>query len=263
MRIRVLGAHGSDLLLKEAQGARICKSVGFLVNEELMVDAGTLASGLSLEEQKGVRHILLSHLHLDHIKGIPPLVDNIAGLINHQVVVASLPSVLDGLEKHIFNDRVFPSFFNMKGPLPSVLCAQGLEPNKEISLSGDISITPVPVNHTVETVGFIIRDHESAWLYSGDTHFTEEIWKMAAQTPNLKGVLIEVSFPNEMLDLAVRSKHLTPSLLAREFKKIGKPDVPLYVYHMKPTVRDRIIKELADLDIPNLNILQEGQELEL
>ncbi|MEJ2232252.1 MAG: MBL fold metallo-hydrolase, partial [Nitrospirales bacterium] len=168
---------------------------------------------------------------MDHIKGIPPLVDNIAGLMTHQVVVASLPSVLDGLEKHIFNDKVFPSFFNMKGPLPSVLCAQGLEPNKEISLSGDISITPVPVNHTVETVGFIIRDHESAWLYSGDTHFTEEIWKMAAQTPNLKGVLIEVSFPNDMLDLAVRSKHLTPSLLAREFKKIGKPDIPLYVYH--------------------------------
>jgi hypothetical protein len=66
-----------------------------------------------------------------------------------------------------------------------------------------------------------------------------------------------------MLDIAIRSKHLTPSLLAREFKKIGKPDIPLYVYHMKPTVRDRIIKELGDLEIPNLKILQEGQELEL
>ena len=126
-----------------------------------------------------------------------------------------------------------------------------------------LAVTPVPVNHTVETVGFIIRDHDCAWLYSGDTHLTEEIWRIAAQTPNLKGVFIEVSFPNDMLDIAIRSKHLTPSLLAQEFKKIGKPDIPLYAYHMKPTVRDRIIKELADLEIPNLKILQEGQELEL
>ena len=263
MKIRVLGSHGSDLLLNEAQGSRVCKSVGFLVNEELMVDAGTLPSSLTLEEQKGIRHILLSHLHLDHIKGIPPFVDNIAESVDHQVVVASVSSVLDGLEKHIFNDNVYPNFFKIKGPRESILCAKALEPGKEISLSSEISITPMRVNHTVETVGFIIRDHDSAWVYSGDTHLTEEIWRVAAQTPNLKGVLIEVSFPNDMLDLAIRSKHLTPSLLAQEFKKIGKPDIPLYAYHMKPTVRDRIIKELGDLEIPNLKILQEDQELEL
>jgi cAMP phosphodiesterase len=263
VKIRVLGTHGSDLLLNEAQGSRACKSVGFLVNEELMVDAGTLASCLTLEEQKRIRHILLSHLHLDHVKGIPPLVDNLAEGIDHRIEVASVSSVLDGLEKHIFNDIVFPNFFAMKGPRESILCAKALEPGKEISLSSEISITPVPVNHTVETVGFIIRDHDSAWVYSGDTYITDEIWRVAAQTPNLKGVLIEVSFPNDMMDLAIRSKHLTPSLLAHEFKKIGKPDIPLYVYHMKPTVRDRIIKELTNLKIPNLHILQEGQEFEL
>ena len=263
MKIRVLGAHGSDLLINDGQKSRVCKSVGFLVNEELMVDAGTLASGLNLKEQQGIRHILLSHLHLDHIKGIPPLVDNIASLEDHQVVVASLSSVLDGLENYIFNDKVFPSFFSKKGPFPHILRPKALTPNKEISLSDNICITPVLVNHTVETVGFIVRDHECAWVYSGDTHLTEEIWRLAAQAPNLKGVFIEVSFPNDMEDLAVRSKHLTPSLLAKEFKKIGKPDIPLYAYHMKPTVRERIIKELNDLDIPNLHILQEGQELQL
>jgi cAMP phosphodiesterase len=233
------------------------------VNNELMVDAGTLAAGLTFEEQKRVTHILLSHTHLDHIKGIPPLVDNLYGLTNHKVVVASLSSVLDDLKKHVFNDVVFPDFFNIQRIPQSVLRAQPLEPQKEISLSGAISVTPVPVNHTVETVGFIIRDNDCAWLYSGDTHLTEEIWKVAAKTPNLKGVFIEVSFPNAMMDVAVRSKHLTPSLLAQEFKKIGKPDIPIYVYHMKPTVRDHIIQELAALEIPHLTILQEGQELEL
>lgn len=263
MKIRVLGSHGSDLLVKGPTGSTICRSVGFLVNDELMVDAGTLASGLTLEEQQRVKHILLSHLHLDHIKDIPPLVDNLSGLVDHQVVVASLPSVVEGLQKHIFNDMVFPNFFNLQGPRHSILRAQSLESQKEVTVSGGVSVTPVPVNHTVETVGFVIRDDSAAWIYSGDTHLTEEIWRIAARTPNLKGVFIEVSFPDSMMDIAIQSKHLTPTLLAQEFRKIGKPDLPLYVYHMKPTVREVILQEIAQLDIERVTVLEEGQEIEL
>ncbi len=263
MKIRVLGSHGSDLLLKGPGGSTICRSVGFLVNDQLMVDAGTLASGLTLEEQQCVKHILLSHLHLDHIKGIPPLVDNMTGLVDHQVVVASLSSVVAGLQKHVFNDIVFPNFFDLAGRRSSILCAQALEPNIEITVSGGISVTPIPVNHTVETVGFVIRDDTAAWIYSGDTHHTEAIWQVAARTPNLKGVFIEVSFPDSMMDIAIQSKHLTPKLLVQEYRKIGKPDLPLFVYHMKPTVRDQIIEEIDQLDIPHVTILQEGLELTL
>jgi cAMP phosphodiesterase len=237
--------------------------VGFLVNDELMVDAGTLASGLTWDEQKRVKHILLSHLHLDHIKGIPPLVDNLSGLVDHQVVVASLPSVIGGLQKHIFNDMVFPNFFQHQGPRHSILRAQSLEAKKEVAISNGISVIPVSVNHTVETVGYVIRDDSATWIYSGDTHHTEEIWQVAARTPNLKGVFIEVSFPNAMLDLAIQSKHLTPQLLAQEYHKIGKPDLPLFIYHMKPTVREAIIQEIAKLGIENVTVLEEGQEIEL
>ncbi|MEX2492788.1 MAG: 3',5'-cyclic-nucleotide phosphodiesterase [Nitrospirales bacterium] len=263
MKIRVLGSHGSDLLVKGATGTTLCRSVGFLINDEIMVDAGTLASGLTLEEQRRVTHILLSHLHHDHIKGIPPMVDNLSGMVDHQVVVASVPSVIGGLQKHIFNDIVFPNFFNIQGPRHSILRVKGLEPHREVAVSGEVRVTPILVNHTVETVGYVIRDDTAAWIYSGDTHLTEEIWQVAARTSNLKGVFIEVSFPNAMLDIAIQSKHLTPALLAQEFQKIGKPDLPVFVYHMKPTVRDQIIQEVAQLDIKRVTILEEGQEIEL
>ena len=263
MNIRVLGAHGSDLLVKDLNGSRICRSVGFLVNEEIMVDAGTLASGLTLEEQKRITHVLLSHLHLDHVKGIPPLVDNVIELVDHQIAVLSVSSVLDGLQQHIFNDKVFPNFFNFSRRERSVLRSEELKPKQEMYLAGRIRVTPILVNHTVETVGFIIQDDEAAWIYSGDTYVTEDIWNVAAQIPNLKGVFIEVSFPDAMMDLAIRSKHLTPMLLAKEYRKIGKPDLPLYVYHMKPTVRDQIIHDLLQLDIPPVVVLEEGQEIKL
>jgi len=158
---------------------------------------------------------------------------------------------------------VFPNFFHLQSPRHSILRAQNLESQKEVIVSGGFSVTPMPVNHTVETVGYVIRDDTAAWIYSGDTHHTEEIWRVAAQTPNLKGVFIEVSFPDSMMDIAIQSKHLTPTLLAKEYRKIGKPDLPLYVYHMKPTVRDQIIQEILQLDIPHLTILQEGLELTL
>jgi cAMP phosphodiesterase len=142
VNIRVLGSHGSDLLLKTPDGPRICRSVGFLVNDELMVDAGTLASALTLEEQQRVKHILLSHLHLDHIKGIPPLVDNIFGLVDHQVVVASLSSVVDGLKKHVFNDMVFPNFFDLQGPRHSILRAQNSNLKKKLLCPADSASLP-------------------------------------------------------------------------------------------------------------------------
>ncbi len=263
MKIRVLGAHGSDLLVRGRAGSTICRSVGFLVNDELVIDAGTLASALTLEEQQCVKHILLSHLHLDHIKDIPPLVDNLFGLVDHQVVVSSVPSVIEGLQTHIFNDIVFPNFFDLQGRGNAILRSQSLEATKEARLSNGITVTPVLVNHTVETVGFVIRDDSAAWIYSGDTHHTEEIWEVAARTPNLKGVFIEVSFPDAMMDIAIQSKHLTPTLLVQEYRKIGKPDLPLYVYHMKPTVREAIHQEIGELDIENVTVLKEGQEIEL
>jgi cAMP phosphodiesterase len=228
-----------------------------------MVDAGTLASSLTLKEQKRIKHILLSHLHLDHVKGIPPLVDNVSGLVDHQIMIASLPSVLAGLQRHVFNDLVFPNFFTIPGSQYAILRAEELQPKQEMRLPGRVRVTPILVNHTVETVGFIIQDDDVAWIYSGDTYLTEDIWKEAARIPNLKGVFIEVSFPDSMMDIAIRSKHLTPTLLAQEYRKIGKPDLPLYVYHMKPAVRDQIIQEISQLDIPHVVILEEGQELKL
>ena len=156
--------------------------------------------------------------------------------------------MVDGLQKHVFNDFVFPNFFNLQGPRHSILRAQRLEVKKKSTSPVESVITPILVNHTVETAGFVIRDDSAAWIYSGDTHLTEEIWQVAARTPDLKGIFIEVSFPDSMMDIAIQSKHLTPTLLAREFRKIGKPDLPLYVYHMKPTVREAIIQEIIQLE---------------
>ncbi|MDX1411268.1 MAG: MBL fold metallo-hydrolase, partial [Nitrospirales bacterium] len=204
----------------------------------------------------------LSHLHFDHVKELPALADNLPGIANEPLTVGCIPAVLEGLKKNIFNGELYPNFFNLPHPEPLILQEKTLEPGKEVSW-GRWRITPIMVNHSVPTAGVIVQDDQSAFLYSADTAETERIWAIAGRIPNLKAAFIECSFPNEMQALAGISKHLTPKLLDQEFRKIGIPDLPLYVYHLKPTYRDRILEQLADLPIPNLTVLEEGQMVEV
>lgn len=256
----MLGCHGSDQLIADSQDLWSCHACGFLINDAVLLDAGTICSKLTLEQQLRIQHVLLSHLHFDHIKDLPLLADNLAEVRTTPVVLAGISEVLKGLEAHVFNEIVYPNFFRLPAPHRPILTSKSIEPGNMYRLSG-LEVTPIRVNHLVPTVGFLIGDGVSSVLYGGDTHVTEEIWEVAARTPSLKAVFIEASFPNEEADLARASKHLTPSLLAQGFEKIGRPDLPVYVYHMKPRFRDRIIKQLGDLGIGRLSVLEEGQTL--
>jgi len=263
VKIRVLGCHGSDQLLERDGKARQCRTCGFLINGTVMIDAGTIGAALRLEEQKQIRHILLSHLHFDHVQGLPTLADNLVeeetdGI--EPVVLASIASVLDGVHAHLFNGDVYPDFFSLPDSKHPIFVPRVLEAGKENEVSG-LHVRAIQVNHQVPTVGFLIRDGASTVLYSGDTHETDEIWRAAAGEPTLKAAFIETSFPNRLLELATVSKHLTPALFAREFKKLGRPDIPVYIYHVKPRFRQEIIGELAQLRIRNLTVLEEGQEV--
>ena len=260
MRIRVLGCHGSDQRIADFHGLWSCHACGFLINDVVLLDAGTICSKLTLEQQLRIQHVLLSHLHFDHIKDLPLLADNVAELRTTPVVVAGIPEVLNGLEAHVFNEIVYPNFFRLPAPNRPTLTSKIIEPRTMYQLSG-LEVTPIAVNHLVPTVGFLIGDGVSSVLYGGDTYVTEEIWDVAARTPSLKAVFIEASFPNEEAELARASKHLTPALLAQGFERIGRPDLPVYVYHLKPRFRDRIIKQLGVLGIGRLSVLEEGQTL--
>ena len=257
MNIIVLGCHGSDGFPEVQNGFRPCNTCAFLLNGTILIDAGTIASALSLKDQKLLRHVLLSHLHFDHIRGLPTLADNLSEHAHKSIIVAGLPSVVDGLRRHIFNTDVYPDFFAIPSTEHPILTPHYLKPGTSYSISG-ITATPITVNHTVPTVGFIVDDRATAFVYSGDTCSTEEIWHEAKRLPHLKAAFIECSFPDSMMDLALRSKHLTPSLFAKECEKLGRDDITIYAYHLKTTYKSQIKRALEALNIPNLVVLEEG-----
>lgn len=260
MNLRILGCHGSDALLQYATGPHRCNTCSFLLNGTLLLDAGTVASKLSLSEQEQIRHIILSHLHFDHIKELPTLADNLSEQMSAPIVVAGIPEVIHGLQRHIFNTDVYPDFFSIPTPERPTLTSSYLKPGNVYSFSG-VDITPILVNHTVPTTGFIVQDRSSAFVYSGDTYSTDELWHEAKHIPHLKTAFIECSFPNSMIELARTSKHLTPALLALEFRKLGRDDISVYAYHLKPAYKDQILRELRELGIPGLQVLEEDHTL--
>ncbi len=262
MNLRVLGCHGSGQLVSGERGPVQCGTCGFLLNDRLVVDAGTVGSRLYLEEQRRIRVVLLTHLHFDHIRELPTLADNLVGEIDEPVIIAAIPEVLDGLRRHIFNGVVYPDFFQLPDPSKPVFVSCELRPGRETQLCG-FGVTPIRVNHVVPTVGFLLRDEDRTLLYSGDTYHTEELWQVAKGVSGLKAAFIESSFPDEMSELAKVAKHLTPALLAEEFAKIARPELPVFAYHLKPRFRDRIRQELGRLGIPQLTALEEGQTLVL
>lgn len=264
MIIQVLGCHGSELTIDDGNGRLLeCRTCGFLVNETCMVDAGSVSAGLRDAEQAKIRHVLLSHAHFDHIKGLPLLADNLVGRSPEgPVKVHALQEVLDDLRRHIFNDVIFPDFTRLPTPDTAPLAYHPFDDEKTFAFDR-LEVTAIRVNHIVPATGFIIREGDTALLYSGDTSETRRIWEVAAKEPRLKAAFIETSFPNDFHELAKVSGHLTPEMLAREFIKIGRPDLPVYVYHLKPSYRSVITAELKRLNLPNLSVLTEGEVVRL
>jgi cAMP phosphodiesterase len=262
VNIKILGCHGSEALLQQATGPYACNTCSFLINDSLLLDAGTVAGKLSLSEQRHIRHIILSHLHFDHIKGLPMLADNLSEQVGAPIVVAGIPDVVHGLQRHIFNTDVYPDFFSIPTVERPTYTSSFLKPGLVHSFSG-VDVTPILVNHTVPTTGFIVQDRSSAFVYSGDTYSTDELWHEAKQIPHLKTAFIECSYPNSMDELARISKHLTPALLAQEFRKLDRNDISVYAYHLKPAYKDLIQQELRELHIPRLTVLEEDQTLSI
>jgi cAMP phosphodiesterase len=262
VKIHVLGCHGSDGLLQSDRGSTSCHTCGFLVNDSFLLDAGTIAIHLPLSAQAQIRHVLLSHLHFDHIKGLPTFADNLSEVASTPVIVAGIPEIIKGLHEYIFNGHVYPDFFQIPSLENPVLKSFSLRQGNTQSIS-EFEVTPIAVNHTVPTTGFIVEDRTSACLYSGDTYSTDELWQVARKNTKLTTALIECSYPDSMADLAGLSKHLTPTLLKRQLAKLDRPDISIYAYHLKPAYKSEIQRELTALQIPNLKVLEEGEILEV
>jgi cAMP phosphodiesterase len=239
------------------RAARLQFLTTYLLNQAVAIDAGCLGLYGSPEQQAAVKHVLLTHSHIDHLAALAPfLINTYAGDGDCPTIYGSA-AVLDCLRRDLFNDRVWPDFIRVSTAQPPYLKLHELFPGRTIECAG-VRITPVPVNHVVPTLGFIVEDGTAAVVFPSDTGPTEEIWTVANRTPQLKGVFLEAAFPNALAPLAEVSKHLTPSLFAREVAKV-QPGVRFLAVHLHARSRRAIVSELKALGLPQVEIAIPGK----
>jgi ribonuclease BN (tRNA processing enzyme) len=250
LKIKVLGSSGS-----EVPGHNL---PAFLIDGEILLDAGTIGLSLTNDQQWKIKHILISHSHLDHIKGIPFLLDNIViKKKRHSITLMSGKDVLGDLKKNVLNDRIWPDFSKIPNKNNPVLRFSTISPSRSKTIDG-LKVYCERVNHSVPAYGYIIVGKNGrAVAYTGDTGPTERLWKKMAKI-NVTCLIIEVSFPNRMSRLAETSGHLTAKLLKKEISKMETVPSHIYITHAKPQFIKDIRKEIKALNMHNIEILQDN-----
>lgn len=254
MKVRVLGASGSSLPKK--------KLPAFLINDFLLLDAGSITNSLSLQEQEKIRFILITHAHLDHIQDLPYLLDNLfLAKSPHKIRLFAISEVIKQIKKNLFNSLIWPDFSNIPNPEKAILQYEEVELNTPFTING-LKITPLPTKHSVASAGFLIEEGEKSLLYTGDTTYDPNLWRKYGYL-KLNALITEISLPSSHEDLAFLTGHLTPNLLLKGLSHFSHPPERIFIYHLKVRYRREIMKELRNLTLPRVELLREDSIIEI
>ncbi|MBI1422918.1 MAG: MBL fold metallo-hydrolase [Gammaproteobacteria bacterium] len=233
MEIRVLGCSGGV-------GAHL-RTTTILLDQDVLIDAGTGVGDLSIDEMSAIRHIFLTHSHLDHIACVPLLVDTLFDRLRTPITVHAQEVTLNALRQHIFNNVIWPDFTRLPTAEKPVLRFETMHPGDIVTL-GDRRIESIPVNHIVPGVGYRIETTGGVFAFSGDTTTNDSFWQVLNARDRLDILMVEAAFPNEESDLCRRSGHYCPQMLAADLTKLQhKPQV--YISHNKPGAEQKIFAQ--------------------
>jgi ribonuclease BN (tRNA processing enzyme) len=258
MNIRVLGCAGAI--------AAGYKTTAFLLDDDVLIDAGTGVGDLALDALARIDHILLSHSHLDHVLGIPLLADAVlrlrAAAQRPPIQVHALPETLAALRQHIFNGTIWPDFTRLPSAARPVLSLHPFEIGQQLDLGGR-HIEVLPAAHTVPACGFAVRGSGGAhWVFTGDTGPNPALWRRLAELP-LSHLVIETAFSDDEAQLAAVSQHLCPEALGHELSQLAG-SVDVRITHIKPGEDDAVMAGVQALNSPHrISALVAGQDMAL
>lgn len=236
MKIRVLGCSGGI-------GGSL-RTTSLLLDDDILVDAGTGVGDLTLDRLARIDHVFVTHSHLDHIACIPFLVDTTCWMRRNPIVVYALRETLEALRTHIFNWKIWPDFTKIPDPSRPCMVYREIAVGETITL-GERHLTPIPANHTVPAVGYAIQGPRAALVFTGDTTVDDGLWRVVNGMARVDYLIIETAFSNKEREIAAASKHLCPEQLAGELAKMtATPEV--YVTHLKPGEGALTMKEVGE-----------------
>jgi len=259
MQVRVLGCSGAI--------AKDCRTTSFLVDTDLLVDAGTGLGDLALDEMLGIDDVLLTHSHLDHVAALPLMLDAVATRRARPLRVHALGATIDALRAHVFNNVIWPDFARIPSTDAPFVTFHPIAIGQTLQLGSQQpkQIEVLPAAHTVPACGFAVRCAQGGphWVFSGDTERNPPFWQRINQL-DVGMLVIETAFSNREQPLAERSLHLSPATLAGELAQIAQGrHYPIYITHTKPAETAEIMSQISSLPGRDIRWLETGGVLEV
>jgi ribonuclease BN (tRNA processing enzyme) len=255
MRIHVLGCSAGI-------GAGL-RTTSLLIDDDILIDCGTGVGDLGLDRLVKIRHVFLTHSHLDHIVSLPLFIDTAFEYLRQQPLILHCQDVTYRvLRRHIFNSEIWPDFFALPDPATAVVSFEPLAGGQTVGIDGR-SIRAIEVNHAVPGVAYRIEGARHALAFSGDTSENDSLWEALNQHAGLDLLLVECAFPEAERELSIVSGHYCPSLLAQDLRKL-KYRPRIYITHLKPGAEESTMAEIRSL-LPQfeVNRLTGGERFEL
>ena len=236
MKLKILGCSGGI-----GKGLR---TTSFLLDHDILIDAGTGVGDLTLAELKLIDHVFITHAHLDHIASIPFLVDTVGWLRDKPITLHATAETRQALKQHLFNWQIWPDFNAIPSADNPFMVYETISIGKTVDIMGR-RITPLPANHIVPTVGFHLDSGRHSLVFSGDTTTNDALWEAVNRIDNLRYLIVETAFREREKELAILSRHYCPSLLAEDLRKLRRP-AELYITHLKPNEIEPTMREIME-----------------
>lgn len=236
MRLQVLGCSGGI-------GGKL-RTTSLLLDEDVLIDAGTGVGDLSLEAMAKIDHVFVTHSHLDHVTSIPFLVDTVGWMRDKPLIVHALAETIADLKAHLFNWKLWPDFAEIPTPEQPMLRYSPVTIGRGQTISGR-TITPLPANHVVPAVGYWLDSGSASLVFTGDTTSCDELWRAVNQIANLRYLIVETAFSNAERELAIRAKHLCPGLLGEQLNLLTRR-AEIFITHLKPGEGEMIMREINE-----------------
>lgn len=233
MRLEILGCSGGV--------AKNSATTSFLVDDDLLIDAGTGLGSLDLDRSIQIESVILTHSHLDHISHLPFLLNNTIGKTTQPLHVYGLVNTIDALQKHVFNNIIWPDFTLLPSKKSPSLVFHSFSVGDELSL-GAKKITVLPAEHTVDSVGFHVSSGKSSFAFSGDTSHNQGFWCALNELPHAEMVIVDNQYLEAEQAISKKAKHYYAKSLKADFALLNYT-TKLYLTHLPPNAKTEVFNE--------------------
>lgn len=231
-------------------------STSILINDSLLIDAGTGLGSLTVEEMLGIEDVFLTHSHVDHIAALSALGDMRLGR-QAPLRLHALPETLEALSRHFFNGVLWPDFTTLPHRDKPVFVHSPLTPGQVVR-SGSLQVRPFRAVHPVPALGFTLDDGRSSLVFSGDTGPGGDLLERLHERPVPDLLIVECAFPDRYAEVAATAGHYTPRSLAVDLSAVSRPR-RIAITHLKPGLESEIRRDCRRHELEDVTFLEDGQ----